>query len=433
LSPPEETGAIAAGESIEAGEAGEPVTAGEPGDPGDPLRGLAEVAAFAERLTAGDLDALERALADDPAAVVPDEPRTRAIVGLLHPFTGDPADAERRRAERRELLALAHKAIDHLRRRLQGSPVAAARLDRDGQIGAALLALLTARPAIRVVGGTFEAPRTPPWQDLDTYRGPIAGLLPSVGRIEAAGLPAGYAGTGFMAGEGLVLTNRHVALVLAHQEAARQRSLRAERRPVQIDFGEEHRPGNDPGGPVGRDADPDVLVSPRPDDRPDNGAATTFEIAEVLGWHDRFDLAVLRVAARSRDGSRALPPPVPLAPDGGRVREGLRAFLVGYPGREENNFQPVLMDGLFQRIYHVKHLQPGTVMNVFLEGEDRGQIQHDCSTLPGNSGSCLADLETGDVFGLHYGGFHGRFNLAVALWTLRDDPFLRRFDLSWAA
>jgi hypothetical protein len=374
---------------------------------------LRELGDLAGHLSESDLEALDQTLKNDPDAVVPDEPRTKAIIGELHPFTGE-GEAQRRRAEREAALAAARKAIKYLRRREERVPVSVARLDRDGQVGAALLALMVARPAIRVAGNTFQTPRTQPWKDLDTYRTPIEGVLPSVGRIEAAGLEQGYLGTGFVAGDGLVLTNRHVADKLAVLDGSRGWRFLQERLPVRIDFGEEYRAPDSPL-PAG------------------DGASTTFEVEEVLGWLDNFDLALLRVAPRSLDGTRTLPPSVPLAPDGSRVREGLRAFLVGYPGRDEGSPEPGLMDGLFQRIYYVKHLQPGKVMYVFQAGEEgRGNLMHDCSTLIGNSGSCLADLETGDVIGLHYSGFHGRFNLAVALWMLRDDPFLKRFDLSWA-
>jgi V8-like Glu-specific endopeptidase len=51
---------------------------------------------------------------------------------------------------------------------------------------------------------------------------------------------------------------------------------------------------------------------------------------------------------------------------------------------------------------------------------------HDASTLGGNSGSCVVDLESNHVIGLHFGGEYMHYNAAVALWRLVDDPLLTR-------
>jgi hypothetical protein len=383
----------------------------------DELTGdLAEQAA--RWLDAETLDDLDRALQEDPDAVIPYEPRTKAIVGALHPFAGNPGD-DARRVERGELIAMARKTIDELRRR-QGISSTARPFDRDGQVGAALLALMVARPAIKVSGGTFVAPRTKPWDVLDASRELIETVFSRVGRIEVPALPfPHYAGTGFVIGDGLVLTNRHVVQAFARRNAE-GRWVPHTGYTARIDFDEERQPDGETAPAAAQ-------------------ARTTFTVEEILGCHDDenreqgMDLALLRVARRSLDGSATLPEPVVLSPDGQGAAQGPPAFLVGYPGRQEKNPEPSLMDGLFERIYYVKHLQPGMVMHVITEGRQKGILQHDCSTLPGNSGSCLVDLATGDVIGLHYAGVHGRFNLAVALWMLRDDPFLSHFEINWAA
>jgi V8-like Glu-specific endopeptidase len=51
---------------------------------------------------------------------------------------------------------------------------------------------------------------------------------------------------------------------------------------------------------------------------------------------------------------------------------------------------------------------------------------HDASTLGGNSGSAVIDLETNQVIALHFGGAYLRYNQSVALWPLADDPLLVR-------
>jgi V8-like Glu-specific endopeptidase len=57
---------------------------------------------------------------------------------------------------------------------------------------------------------------------------------------------------------------------------------------------------------------------------------------------------------------------------------------------------------------------------------------HDCSTLGDNSGSCVVDLQTGRVIGLHFRGSYRRTRYAVALWQLAGDSLLKsagvRFD-----
>ena len=53
-------------------------------------------------------------------------------------------------------------------------------------------------------------------------------------------------------------------------------------------------------------------------------------------------------------------------------------------------------------------------------------FKHDCSTLGGNSGSSVIDLETNQVIGLHFGGRYLQGNSAVALWELTNDRLLKK-------
>jgi V8-like Glu-specific endopeptidase len=64
--------------------------------------------------------------------------------------------------------------------------------------------------------------------------------------------------------------------------------------------------------------------------------------------------------------------------------------------------------------------------------EPRDVLFHDASTLGGNSGSCVVDLDTGQVLGLHFGGQYMHYNVAVALWRLVDDPLLARAGVNFA-
>jgi len=57
---------------------------------------------------------------------------------------------------------------------------------------------------------------------------------------------------------------------------------------------------------------------------------------------------------------------------------------------------------------------------------------HDASTLGGNSGSCVVDLDSNQVIGLHFAGKYMQYNEAVALWRLVDDPLLRDAGVNFA-
>ena len=83
---------------------------------------------------------------------------------------------------------------------------------------------------------------------------------------------------------------------------------------------------------------------------------------------------------------------------------------------------------IFANVFNVKRLQPGEIRTVF---DQRHILEHDCSTLGGNSGSCVVDLETKQVVGLHYGGRYLEGNYAVALWQITDDPLLAKAKVNF--
>lgn len=74
------------------------------------------------------------------------------------------------------------------------------------------------RPAIDIIDGKFSSTHQL-WRHLssdDRIRGRIEAAIPSVGRVELPGnrrYP--YGGTGFVVGDGLLMTNRHVAEIFA--------------------------------------------------------------------------------------------------------------------------------------------------------------------------------------------------------------------------
>ena len=88
------------------------------------------------------------------------------------------------------------------------------------------------------------------------------------------------------------------------------------------------------------------------------------------------------------------------------------------------------MRQIFSDIYDVKRLQPGVITS-WADGADI--FIHDCSTLGGNSGSPVLDLETHLVVGLHFGGRYLSGNKAVPLWRLAEDELLRTSGVNFVA
>ncbi|MCG8459392.1 MAG: hypothetical protein MI919_24205 [Holophagales bacterium] len=84
-------------------------------------------------------------------------------------------------------------------------------LEREPTLYAAAIVLKTGRPAVDVLDDSFVVPG-PPWAGLADHRATISKRLPSIGRIRSASAAYGnVAGTGFLVGPGLLMTNRHVA------------------------------------------------------------------------------------------------------------------------------------------------------------------------------------------------------------------------------
>jgi endonuclease G len=258
------------------------------------------------------------------------------------------------------------------------------------------------RPVIDVVNGDMA---TPPagWEFLADYRPLIQRLLPSIGRIDAPGLfPRPYAGTGFLVGDGLLLTNRHVAALF----------VRGVGRGTQfLSFRSDLGTCLDPQYEVG-DPDPGV-------------GSVRYEVIDALLVHPHWDAAVLKV--RTTDDA-PLPRPLPLArrppPQfGGGAMPNV--IVVGYPALDETaNNVPEQMN-VFRGIFQRKRLAPGFLRG-FADvptrwGATLHAATHDASTLGGNSGSAVVDLATGDVVALHFGGRYLEANYAVPTWELALD------------
>ena len=143
-----------------------------------------------------------------------------------------------------------------------------------------------------------------------------------------------------------------------------------------------------------------------------------FTVEDVTMIHPYWDMALLRVA-----GLSARYKPMTLSVARPEELDGRNVVVIGYPARDERN-DMALQDRIFERVYNVKRLQPGKIrprMRVRSFGNDVEAMVHDRSTLGGNSGSAIIDVETGHVIGLHFAGEYLKANYAVPSHELARD------------
>lgn len=262
----------------------------------------------------------------------------------------------------------------------------------DEEAGAMEAIVLPAeRPVVDIIDDAFgDLPA--PWSHLGAaaQRGIIQLAIPSVGRIELVGHPTlPYGGTGFIVGDGLLMTNRHVAALFATGLGVR--ALRFV-----------------PGVAPGIDFKQEVVPAP----------SFVVNVDEVVMIHPHWDCALLRV----HDLPTAREPLVLSAsePDA----HGRDIVVIGYPAKDTRN-DVDLQDRIFRQQFHCKRLQPGRlgparIVRSF--GHDVESVTHDSSTLGGNSGSLVLDTTTGRVLGLHFAGRYLDANFAVPAWALAADP-----------
>jgi hypothetical protein len=337
---------------------------------------LSEILAFEQ-----DLGFIADEIADDPAAVVRKVAPGRAEYGAEKSVgaaaTTLPAAEQAVRRELEHHVAPARQAIEKLAR-----DGANTHLTEEEGIALEAIVLPMGRPAILIQEGSFF-PAPGAWKDpLEQHRKEIENVFHGVGRIEVEGHPAiDWVGTGWLAAPGVIMTNRHVALEFATADGAGWKFTPEMR--AWTDFNEE-------------------LSAAQP---------RNMDLTGIIGIHPDFDLALL-----SCESGNATPLPI----SGRGTTAGAKVYVVGYPASDSRRNDPDEMQRIFAGIYNVKRLQPGEVREV---GGSR--FMHDCSTLGGNSGSCVVDLGTSEVVGLHFGGRYLHGNHAVALWELADDPLLR--------
>jgi hypothetical protein len=132
---------------------------------------------------------------------------------------------------------------------------------------------------------------------------------------------------------------------------------------------------------------------------------------------ESFDVALLEVEQANGDG-HAQPRVLDLATaDDIKAHQAASgwAAVVGYPAQDSRNDADD-QQRIFDGIYNVKRLAPGKITGV----QPNGLLNHDATTLGGNSGSALIDLATGKALALHFGGLEGQANYAVQAPRIRE-------------
>jgi hypothetical protein len=236
----------------------------------------------------------------------------------------------------------------------------------------------------------------------------VRAVCRSVGRVDDPTASLGYQGTAWMVGDGLVATAFHVLEAIA--PGGRRRGGRFEGRlnvGASVHFG--HEVGSRRDGrrfPIRR------VVSVGPE------GAATFARPDGLNFDD-LDLAILELEPVA---GRPFPEPLKVArasdpaTPGRLASAGRGVYLVGYPGDRTTTD---LFIRIFAGLRGFKRLAPGRIMVApgglpSQEDPRRWILTHDASTLGGNSGSALIDLD-GDgrtVLGLHFAGQDTRRNWA---------------------
>jgi len=239
-----------------------------------------------------------------------------------------------------------------------------------------------------------------------TARRKINAVSGSVGRVEMTDATGEVQllGTAWRLGKNSVVTNRHVVkyMVLDKTKAVADWKLDSTKT-MEINFGIDT-----PGGSLRK-----------------------FRLSEIgyCAPVGEIDFAVLKLV----EGSRDQPPPalaVDLSTESlaniegpGIGDKGERVYVVGHP------YGPLGTDVIakvFGNADGSKRWSPGYVTGIH---ESDSLFEHDCSTLGGNSGSCVLAAGSHVVVGLHFGGLRvdnftgiGRSNVAIAFSRLKDAP-----------
>lgn len=227
---------------------------------------------------------------------------------------------------------------------------------------------------------------------LKAMREKIEPLLPLVGRIDspnnAGNLP--FLGTGWLVDRNIVVTNRHVAEIMARQDGRSfvfKPGRFGEKLEVSVDYRREHGLSNLAVAAVKR------VLWIEPDSR-----KADIAFIEVGAADDALERGWIDLAAND-------------------AQDADEVAVIGYPARAPAYIIPdqSRMDRIYGGTYEIKRVAPG-----LMGSTSRGWATHDCTTLGGNSGSVVVSSATGKAVALHFAGLYMIENYAVPASTIRS-------------
>jgi endonuclease G, mitochondrial len=254
------------------------------------------------------------------------------------------------------------------------------------------------RPVFDIINDDFTI-ANPMWSLFDTdqdIHSRIRDVIPSIGRIEVPDSTlVPYLGTGFVVGDGLLMTNRHVAEAFA--TGLGLSNLNFITVPA-IDFKRELN-----------DSDPEKKAF--------------LTVQKVLMIHPYWDMALLSVTGLPKSRK---PLTLSLKHPEDAAKDQQNVAVIGYPAFDPRN-DAAVQNKVFDGVYYVKRLAPGKVgvpnvdPQVMSFGKLVSALTHDSSTLGGNSGSVVLDVSTGEVIALHFAGEYLKSNYGVPSSDLASD------------
>lgn len=252
------------------------------------------------------------------------------------------------------------------------------------RVGRPVLAVIRDEPRLE-----FRDAESDVWrQRLVSARDHLVRAIRATGRIEVKNhFTHTWVGTGWLVAEDVIATNRHVASLFAHRQGTGfvfSLGRGGRRIGASIDFLEEI----------------------------DRTESLDFRLQRILHIEDADgpDIALLQVEpVRGRN----LAEPIALASRA--AARGQRVAVIGYPAKDSHFPDQQLMEDIFGDVYDKKRLAPGEIT-----ASSAGEVEHDCTTLGGNSGSMVLDLNSGQAVALHFAGIALESNFAVPAQLVAD-------------
>ena len=260
----------------------------------------------------------------------------------------------------------------------------------DEMLGLESIAMRTQRPVLAIRDSVtqlvfIDEADSKIWGERLTKAKPLLDIaIPSVARIDLTGAPLDWVGTGWLVAENIIVTNRHVAREFAERKGdgfAFKMGL-TELMGGDLDFLQEI---DNPERLVFK------LVRPLHIEEPPGPDVSFFEIEMVSG-----DARL----ANPIELASTISAPEQLAT--------LQVATIGYPAYDSRIPEPDLMERIYGKVYNKKRLAPGGVTRL-----DEALLWHNCTTLGGNYGSVVFDLNSGRALGLHFSGSFLVTNYAV--------------------